>query len=172
MCTPLLIYSRSFSWMLSITLHVISGVIADTAVIASLSACRNMARRLYTCAFKYPQEIVPYIFVENRLKVTVNLDRYRHMIENFLWPNINRYLLEIMKRESLRFTRRSHSSHFVMFTDNLERVISWKSSLFPRKHHVKAPKVIRFITLWFFFIFFWGHLKAQVYNHRLTFNIT
>lgn len=31
----------------------------------------------------------PYFFEENGLKVTVNSDRYCHMIETFLRPNLN-----------------------------------------------------------------------------------
>ncbi|GFY15127.1 hypothetical protein TNCV_1569421 [Trichonephila clavipes] len=72
--------------------------------------------------------------------------------------------LGTMKKQKFVPTRRSHSSHFMAFAGHCERVVSWTSSLFVRRHRL-IPNGSHLIYQLVIFSFF---LNAQVYKHRPT----
>ncbi|XP_068233554.1 uncharacterized protein [Palaemon carinicauda] len=91
----------------------------------------------------------PYFFEEDGKTVTVNVDRYCHMIETFLRPKINQFVLD-HEEEEVWFQQDGATAHTARWSmEMLKRVVPWMSpDLSPCD------------------FFLWGYLKAEVYKHR------
>ena len=113
----------------------------------------------FWCGFHARGVIGPYFFVdENDRHVTVNGERYRAMLEDYLWPELDE--LDI---NDMWFQQNGATSHTARVTIDLlkgkfgKRVIS-------RNFLVEWPP--RSYELTPFHFFFWGHIKSLVYAKK------
>ena len=111
------------------------------------------------CGFHAAGVIGPYFFVyENDRHVTVNGERYRAMLEDYLWPELDELVINDMW-----FQQDGATSHTARVTIDLlegkfsERVIS-------RNGPVEWPPRSCDLTPLDFFL--WGHIKSLVYANK------
>ena len=112
-----------------------------------------------SCGFHAGGAIEPYFFVdENDRHVTVNGERYRAMMEDYLWPELDE--LDI---NDIWFQQDGATSHTARVTIDLlkgkfgERVIS-------RNGLVEWPP--RSCDLTPLDVFLWGHIKSLIYANK------
>ena len=111
------------------------------------------------CGFHAEGVIGPYFFVdENDRHVTVNGERYRAMLEDYLWPELDEFNINDML-----FQQYGATSHTTCVTIDLltgkfgERVIS-------RNGPVERPPRSCDLTLLDFIL--WSHIKSLVYYNK------
>lgn len=104
----------------------------------------------------------PYFFEENGQKVTVTADRYCHMIETFLRPNLNQFT---RNHEEVWFQQDGATAHTARRSLTILREL-FPGHLLSLRGDVTWPPRSPDLSPCDFFL--WGHLKAQVYTHRPT----
>ncbi|KAL4149807.1 hypothetical protein QTP88_003669 [Uroleucon formosanum] len=108
------------------------------------------------------QNFRPVFFEENGQKVTVTADRYCHMIETFLRPNLNQFT---RNHEEVWFQQDGATAHTAWRSLTILREL-FPGHLLSLQGDVTWPPRSPDLSPCDFFL--WGHLKAQVYTHRPT----
>jgi hypothetical protein len=106
----------------------------------------------------------PYFFEENGLRVTVNSDRYCHMIETFLRPNLNQIARNHVEGE-VWFQQDGATAHTSRRSLDILREL-FPGRLLSLRGDITWPPKSPDLSPCDYFL--WGYLKAQVYKHRPT----
>lgn len=100
----------------------------------------------------------PYFFEENDVAVTINSERYIHMLETFLWPELQR-----RRQNHLWFQQDGATAH----TSRQTRMVlqnMFPGHLISRFGDITWPSNSPDLTAPDFFL--WGYLKQKVYARR------
>ena len=104
----------------------------------------------------------PYFFEEDGQTVTVNADRYCHMIETFLRPKINQFVLD-HEEEEVWFQQDGATAHTARRSMEMLREL-FPGRLVSSRGDISWPPRSPDLSPCDFFL--WGYLKAEVYKHR------
>lgn len=110
------------------------------------------------CAIGREGIIGPYFFEENGVTVTVNAQRYSHMINTFLSPRLN-----AMQIDQVWFQQDGATAHTARLSLQVLRQM-FPGRLISSRGDVPWPARSPDIAPCDFFL--WGYLKAEVYKHR------
>lgn len=106
----------------------------------------------------------PYFFEEDGLTVTVNSDRYCHMIETFLRPKLNQFV-EDHEEAEIWFQQDGATAHTARRSTETLRQL-FPDRLLSLRGDIAWPACSPDLSPCDFFL--WGYLKAKVYTHRPT----
>lgn len=110
------------------------------------------------CAVARVGIIGPYFFEEDGATVTVNSQRYTHMINNFLAPRLN-----ALQIDQVWFQQDGATSHTAQISLQVLRQM-FPGRLISSRGDVPWPARSPDLAPCDFFL--WGHLKAEVFKHR------
>lgn len=106
----------------------------------------------------------PYFFEEGGQTVTVNSNRYCHMVETFLRPRLNQFVADHEDQE-VWFQQDGATSHTSRRSMEMLRELI-PGRLVSLRGDIAWPPRSPDLSPCDFFL--WGHLKAEVYKHRPT----
>lgn len=111
------------------------------------------------CGFWTGGIIGPY-FIENDmgLAITINGERYRSMLSNFLWPKFDN-----MDLDGIWFQQNGATCHTSNDTINILKE-RFEGMVISRRGDVNWPQRSCDLTPLNFFL--WGYLKSQVYTNK------